>query len=627
MGSDAAAALQARRRNGKALAALCLAWALPLAGTAGAAEFELIQNPSARLHTPLDGAWSIIPDPYETGYYNHRYEVRADGYFKDARPSSPSDLVEYDFARSQKLQVPGDWNSQDERLFLYEGTVWYHREFEVDKRPGRRYLLHFGAANYAAIAYLNGTRLGRHEGGFTPFQFDVTDTLATGRNVVVIKVDNRREADGVPALNTDWWNYGGLTRPVRLLDLPDPYLADYALWYEPGEADSGGQIRGWVQRGGAAAPAADSDTGRARLSVPELGIDLSLSLDDAGRADFAIPASPDLWSPEQPKRYEVRLDYNGESVVDRIGFRHVATRGPDILLNGEPVFLRGISIHEEAPDRAGRAWSEADARTLLGWARELGCNFVRLAHYPHNEAMLRVADELGLMVWAEIPVYWTIRFDNPAVYATAERQLEEMIRRDRNRAAVVMWSLANETPGTDARLDFLRRLAGRARALDPTRLLTAASDTQESRANLRLIRDPIAAFVDVIGINSYCGWYANAPDECAALRWQADAGKPVIVSEFGAGALQGLHGEPDRRWTEEYQAAVYRNNLEMLENMPFLRGVSPWILKDFRSPRRPLPGIQDFWNRKGLLSETGERKQAWYLLRDYYANKSGPGRR
>jgi beta-glucuronidase len=185
-----------------------------------------------------------------------------------------------------------------------------------------------------------------------------------------------------------------------------------------------------------------------------------------------------------------------------------------------------------------------------------------------------------------------------------------------------MWSLANETPGTDARLDFLRRLAGRARALDSTRLLTAASDTQENRANLRLIRDPVLEFVDVIGINSYCGWYANAPGDCAALRWQADAGKPVIVSEFGAGALQGLHGDLNQRWTEEYQAAVYRNNLAMLEQMPFLRGVSPWILKDFRSPRRPLPGIQDFWNRKGLLSETGERKQAWYLLREWYRQQA-----
>jgi beta-glucuronidase len=578
--------------------------------------FELIQNPGARNQQSLNGDWKVIPDPYENGFYSYRYEEKPDGYFLNARPQSPADLVEYDFAASPSLAVPSDWNSQDQRLFFYEGTVWYQKDFTVDKRPAKRYLLHFGAANYEAVVYLNGVRLGRHEGGFTPFQFDVTERLEEGGNFVVVKVDNRREPDRVPAMNTDWWNYGGLTRPVRLLELPDPYLADYALWYEPGD---GGRIHGWAQASGAAVGGtAETVT----LKIPELGIEKPLPLDSTGRAEFSIAKEPQLWTPESPRRYLVELEFNREKVTDRIGFRHVETRGEDILLNGRPIFLRGISIHEEAPDREGRAWSEADARQLLGWARDLGCNFVRLAHYPHNEQMLRVADELGLMVWAEIPVYWTIQFGNPAVYALAERQLEEMIRRDRNRAAVIMWSLANETPGTEARLDFLRKLAGRARHLDSTRLLTAASDTQERRADLRLIRDPIAQFTDVIGINSYCGWYGGAPADCAGLRWRSEYAKPVIVSEFGAGALQGLHGEPDQRWTEEYQAAVYRNNLVMLDNMTFLRGTTPWILKDFRSPRRPLPGIQDFWNRKGLLSETGERKQAWQLLKDWYREKA-----
>lgn len=594
--------------------------ALLLCGASDAPAIDLIQNPAARAHTLLNGEWRVIPDPYESGFYNHRYQERADGYFVNARPESPSELVEYDFSTAQKLRVPGDWNSQDPRLFFYEGTVWYQRDFDVDKREGKRYLLHFGAANYGAIVYVNGVEAGRHEGGFTPFQFDVTETLADGDNFVVVKVDNRREADKLPALNTDWWNYGGLTRPVRLLELPDPYLADYALWYEPGEP---GRIRGWVRRSGGPVAAVLPET--VRLTIPELGIERALALDADGHAGFGIEAAPRLWTPERPQLYELQLEFNGEVIADRVGFRYVETRGQDILLNGEPVFLRGISIHEEAPDRAGRAWSEADARTLLGWARELGCNFVRLAHYPHNEAMLRVADELGLMVWAEIPVYWTIQFDNPRVYALAERQLQEMIRRDRNRAAIVMWSLANETPDGDARLDFLRRLAAAARSLDATRLLTAASDTQDRRADLRVVRDPVADIVDVIGINSYCGWYSGRPGDCASLRWQSDYDKPVIVSEFGAGALQGLHGDPQQRWTEEYQAEVYRSNLLMLERMPFLRGVSPWILQDFRSPRRPLPGIQDFWNRKGLLSETGARKQAWYVLRDWYREKADSG--
>jgi beta-glucuronidase len=124
--------------------------------------------------------------------------------------------------------------------------------------------------------------------------------------------------------------------------------------------------------------------------------------------------------------------------------------------------------------------------------------------------------------------------------------------------------------------------------------------------------------VDVIGINSYCGWYSDAPEDCASLVWQSNYAKPVIVSEFGAGALQGRHGAENERWTEEYQASVYSHNLTMLRNMSFVRGTTPWILKDFRSPRRPLPGIQDFWNRKGLVSEKGIRKEAWYVLHNFY---------
>jgi len=582
---------------------------------------ELIQNPQARTAINLDGQWHVIPDPYETGFYTHRYGEKANGYFINAKAQSPSDLVEYDFSKSQELVVPGDWNSQDERLFFYEGTIWYQKDFTLDKQPGKRYILYFGAVNYTAVVYVNGVKAGRHEGGFTPFQFEVTEQVRSGDNFIVVKVDNRRERDNVPAVNTDWWNYGGITRPVRLLEVNSGYLADYQVGLQPGQSDS---IGGWVQVAGNLHSVKNPHgPNSVRIRIPELGIEQTVEPDSAGRADFRIAAGPQPWSPDNPKLYEVEFTYNGETVTDRIGFRNISVSGPDVLLNGRPIYLRGISIHEEAPDRAGRAWSEQDARTTLGWARELGCNFVRLAHYPHNEAMIRVADELGLMVWSEIPVYWNLQFDNPAVYTKAEQQLEEMIRRDRNRAAVVMWSVANETPGTEARLEFLRRLVAKARDLDDSRLLTAASDTQKDIGGVRTISDPIGEFVDVIGVNTYCGWYSDAPENCASWQWQSKSGKPIIVSEFGAGALRGKHGASGERWTEEYQAEVYRNNLVMLDGMTFVRGTTPWILKDFRSPRRPLPGIQDFWNRKGLLSETGERKQAWHLLREYYAGKSG----
>ena len=594
--------------------AACLAsflGTLPAAAAPEIPDADLLQNADARAGISLDGDWHVIVDPYENGYYNHRYEPRPDGFFLAQEPSGPADLVEYDFRRSPVLAVPGDWNSQAERFFLYEGAMWYYTTFELDPDPDRHYRVHFGAANYTARVWLNGELLGAHEGGFTPFEFAADEFLRDGENFVVVMVNNRRERNQVPTVNTDWWNYGGLTRSVRLIDVPRRHVADWRL-----HLDADGRIAGWVRVAGAGG-------GPVRIAIPALGIDTTIDADEAGIATVSLDAKPERWQPGKPVLYEVEFGYAGDRVRDRIGFRTIAVRSEDLLLNGEPIFLRGISIHEEAPDRAGRAWSEADARALLGWALELGCNFVRLAHYPHNEHMLRVADELGLLVWAEIPVYWTIDFESPAVYQKAEQQLDEMIARDANRASVILWSMANETPQSDARFEFINSLARHARALDPTRLITAALDTQTADRYQRTIDDPLASVIDVIGINSYCGWYGDdRPADCAQLRWRSDYGKPIILSEMGADALAGHHGAAAVRWTEEYQSDVYRHNLEMAAHIQALRGLSPWILKDFRSPRRPLPGIQDYWNRKGLLSETGVRKAAWSVLQEEYRRRA-----
>lgn len=586
------------------------------AGSVDAAQDStlLIQNPGARTHISLNGPWNVIVDPYENGFYNHRYEEHENGYFKNIKAQQPSDLIEYDFANSRKLDVPGDWNTQDDKLFLYEGTVWYQKDFAMEKKPGKRYVIHFGAVNYSAIVYLNGEKVGRHEGGFTAFEFDISDRVKNGNNFVVVKVDNTRKRDQVPTVNTDWWNYGGITRPVKILELDSTYIADYFIEYG-GAKDN--KISGWI----ALAGDAQDDYGSVSLNLPGLQIDKELAFDENGRVEFGFEASPVLWTPDNPKLYELSLGYKDSFVNDRVGFRTISVEGENIILNGKSVFLRGISLHEESPKDGGRAWSEEDARILLTWARELGCNFVRLAHYPHNEAMVRMADEMGLLVWSEIPVYWTILFEREDVYAKAEKQLEEMITRDRNRASVILWSVANETPSHQARLEFLNRLVKKARSLDSSRLITAALDTQSSSESGRLIDDPFAETVDVIGVNTYCGWYSDTPESCAGLRWQSKYNKPIIISEFGAGALQGNHGSDQQRFTEENQALVYKNNLVMLDNIGALRGVTPWILKDFRSPRRPLPGIQEFWNRKGLLSEKGVRKQAWFLTRDWYVMK------
>ncbi len=577
-----------------------------------------IQNPDARNSISLDGRWDTIVDPYENGFYNYRYEESDTGFFKNAKPATPSDLVEYDFANSPKLNVPGDWNTQDEKLFLYEGTLWYHRDFDIGKKADQQYSVYFGAVNYNAIVYLNGEKIGAHEGGFTPFQFDVSTRIKSGTNSLVVKVDNRRERDQIPTVNTDWWNYGGITRSVKILSYPKAHIEDYFVQLSNTKPDL---IEGWVK----VSNTAQLDNQKVEIQIPELNIKQKINLSKTGEGKFSISAKPVLWNPEAPKIYAVDLNYLQETVHDKIGFRTIAVEGENILLNGKSIFLRGISIHEESGLHPGRAWSEEDARHTLTSAKDLGCNFVRLAHYPHSENMIKMADEMGLLVWSEIPVYWTVLFNNPIVYAKAEAQLTEMISRDKNRASIILWSMANETPTGTARTKFISQLAQKARQLDDTRLITAALETHNDAEQLKTIDDPLSAVVDVIGINSYCGWYVATPGSCATVKWASPYHKPMIVSEFGADALQGRHGTKDQRWSEEYQADVYNNNLAMLDKISFLRGISPWILKDFRSPRRPLPNIQDFWNRKGLISDKGIKKKSWYILRDYYQKKAEAG--
>jgi beta-glucuronidase len=590
------------------LSGLILLGLLALNSTLNAQTTALITNTAGRHTTSLNGRWQIIIDPYETGYYDYRYEPRPDGYFKNAKPASPSDLVEYDFDKSQQLIVPGDWNSQDEKLLFYEGTIWYKKSFDYSKQDRSRVFVYFGGANYLTDVYLNGQKLGRHEGGFTPFNFEVTSLLRAKDNYLVAKVDNKRRRDAVPTLNTDWWNYGGLTREVSLVEMPDTFIQDYLIQLQKGSLD---QVVGWVKLN----RAAPNQT--VTIDIPEAKIKQSVTTDANGYAPVSFKASLKLWSPQTPKLYDVKLTAAADEVTDRIGFRSIETKGADILLNGKPIFLRGISIHEESP-RGGRAYGEDDARTLLTWAKELGCNFVRLAHYPHNEAMTRMADEMGVMVWSEIPVYWTILWDNPATFENAKTQLGESILRDKNKASIILWSVANETPVGDARLKFLKGLIDYARSLDSTRLITAANERHYADPVTQVVDDPLGEYLDVLGCNEYVGWYDGVNSKADGLTWKVMLDKPLVISEFGADALFGNHGDKGAKWTEEYQKDLYEHQIAMLRKIPSLRGMSPWILTDFRSPRRPLPGIQDFFNRKGLISNRGDKKQAFFVLQSFY---------
>lgn len=574
-----------------------------------------LQNIAGRPHVSLNGRWNYIIDPYEMGYYDYRHTpfdqspTGTGGFYDNRKPKDKTEWVEYDFDLAPNMAVPGDWNSQAEKLELYEGTIWLRQNFQAAPKAGKRYFLYFGAVNYEAHVYLNGKKLGSHKGGFTPFQFEVTDKLKQGANFVIVKADNTRHQDEIPTVNTDWWNYGGITRDVLLAELPDTYIADYKVQLAKGDLK---RIEGHVQL--SAAKAGQSIT----VTIADAGIKTTVQTDASGRAAISIPAGKlNYWSPDQPTLYKVDIAGAGDSVSDRIGFRTIETRGQDILLNGKSVFLRGISLHDENPLIPGRLRGQGDMRMMLQWAKELNCNYVRLAHYPHSEEMMRLADEMGLMVWAEVPVYWTISWTNPNTYRNASTQLSDLIARDKNRASVVIWSVGNETPVSEVRNSFMGKLVATARAADNTRLVAAALEVHREGKDI-VVEDPLAEKIDLVSFNEYAGWYFSDPKDMLNYRFNIKYKGPVVISEFGAEGMAGFHADSETRWSEEFQDLLYQNQIKMLTAIPGLRGMTPWILVDFRSPRRQHPYFQDFWNRKGLISSGGKKKQAFGTLKSFY---------
>ena len=576
-----------------------------------------MSNVLHRNRRSLDGDCNFIVDPYEMGYIGILEQRNDRGFFRDHTPRHPGDRVEYDFDTSPTLRVPGDWNTQHERLHYYEGTIWYRRKFDIsaDEVAVGRVFLHIGAANHTSRVFLDGEELATHVGGFGPYAVELTGRLDVGEHSLVIQVDNRRERDRIPAMRSDWWNFGGLTRSVDLVFVPLTYLRHAWLTMSPdGRIVGGAEIDG---------TATDRTETTVRVRIPELHVDETFGPDRCHA--FEVDAEPERWHPGRPRLYSVEWTCGHDVIVDQVGFRPVETSGTKILINGEVTFLRGISMHAEAMSGGRRSHGHDDAVALFDEAERLGVNFVRLAHYQHDEHMVREADRRGILAWCELPVYWGIAFDRPHVLDNARDQLDELVTRDRSRASVIFWSVANETLPSPERTAFLTDLAERARTLDATRLVSAALLTLPTDAVEHDVDDPLGNVVDVVAINQYLGWYYGDRDTIAETRWSTPFDKPIVFTEMGAGAKAGHHGDSGTIWTEEFQAVVYAAHVEMVEanradtGRGAVAGMSPWILKDFRAPVRVLPGIQDGYNRKGLVSEEGEPKLAFEVLAAYYA--------
>ena len=558
-------------------------------------EASSLINTAGRETESLNGKWNFAEDLYDTCRRAH--------WYKEARynTSGGEMPLDYDWEGWSKITVPAVWNLEKPELHYFEGSGIYTRTFRYfPKTHGERLLLRFEGAAYRTSVFLNGQFIGTHDGASTPFNIDISDTVKTDNRIVAV-TDARRSPERIPMENTDWFNYGGIYRDVFLVRVPQVFIKD---WFVRLGAFS--TILADVEIAG-------SLNGKAFLEIPELEIKQEIIIKN-GKGEVKIPAKPDLWSPENPKLYEIIISFNSDTVRDKTGFRVIETKGQEIFLNGKKIFLKGICVHEDH-FLLGKTTNEEIIRNTIRDLKEMNGMYLRLAHYPHDGRFARIADEEGVLLWEEVPVYWAAAFDSEDTYRDAENQLSELILRDRNRASVIIWSVGNENADSDSRLNFMSRLAQKAKSLDDSRLVSAACLVNHEKL---LIEDRLSDFLDVIGINEYYGWYDPDFEKLPKILDNSNPGKPVLVCEFGGDARAGQRGTIDDLWTEDKQKRLYEQQIETFKKCPYIAGLTPWILYDFRCPRR-LNRYQEKFNRKGLIgADRKTKKEAFYVMQKFY---------
>jgi len=627
---------------------------------------ELIGWVDSRTITSLNGEWSYIIDPMDNGLP----EVSLFGGFpRNKTQKTGMELIEYNFEAASKIKIPGAWNAEDEKLFFYRGPVWLYKKFNYLPKTDFLTHLYIEGSNFTTKVFINGLIVGEFVGGYVPFNFNITKFLKEGENILLVQTDNRLNKSSVPTHRTDWWPWGGIVGDVYIVETPKQFIRNAYLQLNP---DNFSQALFEVKMH-------EKLSGhKITLEIPKLQFKETFKTNQLGRIEETIKITPQLWSPSNPKLYEVIITSEIEIISDEIGFRSIKTEGQKIYLNNNEIQFKGIAMHSEPIGVSGPAFSKQHFHDLLTTAKDLNINFVRAAHYPYTRHMAKVADQMGLMLWEEIPVYWNIDWDNSATLNIAKNQITRLVQRDHNRASVVVWSVANETPLSSSRMEFLNALLSEVQLNDKTRLTTAAllSGSEEQfrslvivlalqgiksnwvdpkekaifksileQANIPVdielnfsisIDDPLGETVDLISYNEYFGWYYVTFfteqmrisegtlrklmfEIMPSIKIISSYNKPIHISEFGAGAKYG--NKTNKIWSEGYQAKLYKHQLEMLANNPQIQGISPWVLKDFRAMLRPLAGIQDFYNRKGLIDENGNQKEAFKVLADFYANE------
>lgn len=601
------------------------------------------QTNECRMALALDGLWEFQIDPEGRG--------EADAWWQ----ALPDPCL---------MAVPGSWNEVRAEYRDYLDDAWYGLTFTLPRAwTGQRLALRFGSVNYAAKVWLNGAYAGAHEGGHLPFELDVSAHVQAGRNRLTVKVNNTLQPDRVPPGNTgfglaglmrgfprtnfDFFPYAGIQRPVFLCATAPTYL-DW-IRVETGYERNRDAARptGWLQveasatgKGFASAECAVLD-GDATVASQILEKDA-----DVLHGRLEIPDA-ELWSPASPHLYACRFTLYAadgalvDQYVLQIGLRTVKVEGSQLLLNDEPVFLKGFGKHEDFPvlGRASSLPLIAKDGALMEW---IGANSYRTSHYPYAEEAMEYADRAGLLIIDEIPAVGLMFEDDADRIATrlarCRQQLADLIRRDFNHPSVIMWSVANEPMPArlmerfqgkafdasvdQAGTDFLAALIQHGRPLDATRPFSLAG----------IMGGPVEwlELCDVVMINRYWGWYVHGGEmepARTALAQELDhlharLGKPIVLAEFGAEALAGHHSEPAEMYSEEYQVEMLRQYLEVAAERAFIAGLHIWNFADFKTGQSAMR--TNAMNHKGVFTRDRRPKMAAHFLREQWrADQSG----
>jgi beta-glucuronidase len=546
---------------------------------------RLIETFPLRPQLSLDGVWDFVPES------------------KPLKTPPPSK------AFSEKLPVPGVWASEL-RHFDYRGFGWYRRVFTWPGKAPATLRLAFGAVSHTADVFLDGKRLGSHHGAHTAFDF-IVPAVKPGLHTLCVRVGNVYGPDNpLYYPQQDIYLFGGIPQSVVIESLPaDSIRSASAVPRKTGAR--------WMLDVSAGLHSASGQpaAGQLRVSLDgrSLGV-LKIGRSGAGRATFdAGPVK--LWSPESPTLSLVRLETEEDAWQERIGFRTVEVRGRQILLNGKALTLKGVNRHEHHPDFGSALPATIHARDIA-ILKTLGANFVRGSHYPNDPLFLDLCDENGLLFWDELS-HWQPRkedFQNPLFLRRSLEQLDDMVAQHRHHPSIILWGMLNEAATfLPIARPVVKALARRFRKLDPTRPITFASCSPNADVCLDL--------VDVVSLNAYPGWYSGTLDVAGATMTEhirnfarRAGGKPLIVSEFGAGGLTGARSFEDRKWTENYQAELLIRLMDAIRETRRACGVAIWQYCDVRtSAAHGLGRIREY-NNKGILSDYREPKMAFYAL-------------